>query len=413
MKSILVIACGPWDYGTLQRKTFSDTFDFFFEEITTDPCDIDKFIAYIIDKYQTRRLHGVIGTHDGPENTVAAIIAKELGLYGMDPSKAFVCEHKYYSRQAQKKIVPHAVPDFQCLAIDSLKQEDVTLSYPFFVKPVKSAFSMLARPIHDFETLEAFLPKVRKHLGQSLPAFNILLKKYTTFELDANFLLAEQMLEGEQVTVEGFSWNGKVTIMGITDSIMYPGTMSFQRFEYPSKLPMRVQQRMEDIAIELVESIGLDHTVFDIEMFYHSDTDAVDIIEINPRMSYQFADMFEKVDGTNTYALQLQLSQGEQPKFEKASGRFGVAASFVLRLFEDRKVTRIPTQAEIAEIRTQFPDSLIIIKVKEGSMLSDVSQDEKSYRYAIINLGGKDWADLYARFEELNQHLRFEFAPLC
>jgi hypothetical protein len=175
---------------------------------------------------------------------------------------------------------------------------------------------------------------------------------------------------------------------------------------------MHVQQRMEDIAIELIESIGLDHTVFDIEMFYHRDTDAVHIIEINPRMSYQFADMFEKVDGTNTYALQLQLSQGQQPQYKKGSGRFGVAASFVLRLFENRKVLRIPTEAELAEIRTQFPDSLIIIKVKEGSMLSDVSQDEKSYRYAIINLGGKDWPDLYARFDQLNQRLKFEFDPL-
>jgi predicted ATP-grasp superfamily ATP-dependent carboligase len=200
--------------------------------------------------------------------------------------------------------------------------------------------------------------------------------------------------------------------MGITDSIMYPGTMSFQRFEYPSKLPIRVQQRMEDIARKLIEGIGLDHTVFNIEMFYHRDTDAVHIIEINPRMSYQFADMFEKVDGANTYALQLQLSQGEQPEHKKGSGRFSVAASFVLRLFEDRKVSRIPTQEEIAEVRTRFPDSLIIITVKGGSMLSDVAQDEKSYRYAIINLGGKDWADLYVRFEELNQHLRFEFDSL-
>jgi hypothetical protein len=413
MRNILVIACGPWDYGTLRRKTFSDQCNFFFEEITTDSCDIDKFINYITNKYQTRNLHGVIGTHDGPENTVAAIVAKELGLHGMDPARAFVCEHKYYSRQAQKRIVPFAVPDFQCLAIDSLNQDDVTLSYPFFVKPVKSAFSMLARPIHDFQTLQAFLPKVRKHLAQSLGAFNHLLRKYSTLELDANYLLAEQILEGEQVTVDGFSWNKKVSIMGITDSIMYPGTMSFERFEYPSKLPMRVQQRMEDIARELIESIGLDHTVFDIEMFYHRDTDAVHIIEINPRMSYQFADMFEKVDGTNTYAIQLQLSQGKQPEFKKGSGRFGVAASFVLRLFEDRKVIRVPTQAEIAKIRSQFPDSLIIIKVKKGSMLSDVSQDEKSYRYAIINLGGKDWPDLYARFEKLNQHLRFEFTPLC
>jgi hypothetical protein len=412
MRKILVIASRPYDYDTLQQKAYRDNFHFFFEEVTTDPDNINEFINYIINKYKTQDLDGVLGTHDNPESYVAAVIAKEFGLHGMDPAAAFVCLHKYYSREAQKKIAPFAVPEFQCLAIDNLKREDVTLSYPFFVKPVKSSFSILARPIDSFETLEGFLPKVRKQLAQSIPPFNFLLKKYTTFELDANLLIAEQMLDGAQVTVEGFSWNRKVSIMGITDSIMYPGTMSFERFEYPSRLPIRVQERMADIARGLILGIGLDYTVFNIEMFYNCETDAIHIIEINPRMSYQFADMFKKVDGTNTYTLQLELSQGKQPAFENGKGRYGVAASFVLRLFENKMVSRVPSREEICKIRTQFPDSSVVIKVKEGIMLSDLSQDEESYRYAIVNLGGKDWTDIYTRFEELKQHLRFEFKSL-
>jgi len=225
-------------------------------------------------------------------------------------------------------------------------------------------------------------------------------------------LIAEQMLEGVQVTVEGYSQNRKVTIMGITDSVMYPGTMSFERFEYPSRLPESVQQRMVNIANDLVFEMRLDHTVFNIEMFYNSSKDAVHIIEINPRMSYQFADLFEKVDGSNTYLTQLQLSQGEQPGFEKGNGRFEVGASFVLRLFYNGKVIRVPTQEELSEIRDQFPDAFVIIKVEEQIMLSDLSQDEQSYRYAIINLGGKDWSDLYTRFDKLKQLLKFGFEPV-
>jgi hypothetical protein len=168
---------------------------------------------------------------------------------------------------------------------------------------------------------------------------------------------------------------------------------------------------MSDIARNVILGVGLDNTVFNIEMFYNCDTDAIHIIEINPRMSYQFADMFENVDGTNSYRLQLQLALGEQPKFENGKGRYGVAASFVLRLFEDMVVTRIPTKEELNEIHVQFPDSNIVVKVKEGNRLSDLSQDEQSYRYAMVNLGGKDWPDLYFRFENLKRHLRFEFEP--
>ncbi len=369
-----------WEYATLQQQAFLDRFHFIFEDIKAAPDNINEFINNIINKYQAQKLYGVLGTYDYPESIIAAIIAREFGLHGMDPAIAFVCQHKYYSRVAQKKIIPFAVPKFQHLPIDNLKRDDINLSYPFFVKPVKSVCSILARPIDDFETLEAFLPKVRRHFSQYLPPFNTLLKKYTTFDFDANLLIAEQMLDGAQFTVEGFSWNRQVSIMGITDSIMYPGTMSFERFEYPSRLPIRIQQRMADIARQLILKIGLDYTVFNIEMFYNCETDAIHIIEINPRMSKQFADIFEKVDGTNTYAVQLQLSMGKQPEFEKGKGSFGVAASFVLRLFENKIVTRIPTQEELNKIHTLFPDSMIIFKVKEGNMLSDLGKDEKSYR---------------------------------
>lgn len=410
--NILVIACGPFDYLTLQQASFRDRFNFHFEEITTKPEDIYVFIDYIINKYKTRQLDGIIGTHDGPESLVAAILSKELGLHGMDPASAFVCEHKYYSRVAQKEIVPWAVPEFQLIALDVINRDEITLPYPFFVKPVKSAFSMLAKPIDNFETLEAFLPKTKKQLAERIPAFNALLKKYTALELDANFLLAEQILDGIQVVVEGFSCNNNVTMMGITDSVMYPGTISFERFEYPSRLPAAVRKRMADIASDLVLKIGLDQAMFNIEMFYNHETDAIHIIEINPRMSYQFADIFEKVDGTNSYGLQLQLSQGERPEFEHGSGDYAVAASFVLRLFEDRIVTRTPTPEEVHQAQARFPDARIIIKVGEGDRLSDLSQDEESYRYAIINMGGKNWTDLYHRFEEIKQLLRFEFKPL-
>jgi hypothetical protein len=83
----------------------------------------------------------------------------------------------------------------------------------------------------------------------------------------------------------------------------------------------------------------------------------------------------------------------------------------VLRLFENKTVVRVPSEKDLRNIRALFPDALVIIKVKEGDRLSDLSQDETSYRYAMVNLGGRDWADLYTRFEGLKKHLCFEFAP--
>ena len=44
----------------------------------------------------------------------------------------------------------------------------------------------------------------------------------------------EELLAGDEVTLEGYVSGESVTTIGVTDSIKYPGTFSFQRFEYPS-----------------------------------------------------------------------------------------------------------------------------------------------------------------------------------
>ena len=54
---------------------------------------------------------------------------------------------------------------------------------------------------------------------------------------------------------------------------------------------------------------------------YNQENDTIHIIEINPRMCSQFADLFEKVDGTNTYEYALALATGVRPHVSHGNGR--------------------------------------------------------------------------------------------
>ena len=56
-------------------------------------------------------------------------------------------------------------------------------------------------------------------------------------------LLSEEKLGGDEVTLEGYVHGGRVTTIGVTDSVMYPGTNSFERFEYPSRASRRAARR--------------------------------------------------------------------------------------------------------------------------------------------------------------------------
>ena len=61
-----------------------------------------------------------------------------------------------------------------------------------------------------------------------------MLEHYTGATIGTKRLIAEGLLKGEQVTVEGYVHGGVATIFGVVDSIMFPGTLAFSRFDYPS-----------------------------------------------------------------------------------------------------------------------------------------------------------------------------------
>jgi len=231
-------------------------------------------------------------------------------------------------------------------------------------------------------------------------------------KLDAGYFLGEEILKGKQITIDGFVWNKNVEIMGIVDSVMYPETMSFERFEYPTKLPMSVQKNINTISRKVVEGIGLTNCMFNIEMFYDEKQDKISIIEINPRMSYQFADMYEKVDGKNSYDIQLKLSIGQQPIFQRRRGKFKTAVSFVKRLFEDKKIKRMPTAEEIKRLKNRFSEAILYTFASKGERLSGYLQDEGSFLFAILNLGGQSWNGVYSNYKQASTMLSFEFSDI-
>jgi biotin carboxylase len=185
-------------------------------------------------------------------------------------------------------------------------------------------------------------------------------------EIGTTRLIAEGLLNGAQVTVEGYAYGGEVHILGVVDSIFFPDSLAFSRFDYPSALPDAVQERMADIAKRLMQGLGFDNGMFNVEMMYDAGEDRIAIIEINPRMASQFADLYEKVDGTNSYEVLLDLGLGVRPSPKRGQGKYRFAASCVLRAFEDGVVAALPCEEKLAEIERAYPDIRVEIHATHG-----------------------------------------------
>jgi len=371
--------------------------------------DIIDLIEKSVKFYSTKNISGITSAVAFPGmNIAAACIAEGLGLPGPSPQALLTCEHKYYCRLAQKEFVPEATADFALLDPSVPDVEKTVSEFPKFVKPVKSILSSGAFASNSQEELKASIS------AESLPKsflkpFNELIEKYSDFQYNANYFLVEELLSGWQVSLEGFVYNGEITIMGIVDAVMFPGTISFKRFQYPSLLSDVVQDRMKDIATRFIRGIKYDNWAFNIELMYNPVSERIHIIEVNARLASQFWDLFEKVDGSNPYDAVLKIALGEKPTFEHGKGQFKVAASCVLRTFEDQLVTGVPEAADIALLNEKHPDAIVEVLARVGKRLSDSIQDAGSFRFGLVNIGADSHEKLQAKFEDCVTMLPFQF----
>ena len=411
-RRIALICPTMWDEAELPRIASRGAFQIrrYGSDVSEHPEDFDPlaFIEKAVAEFCDAKIDGVMASDDYPGSIVAAAIARRLNLPGPSPEMILLCQHKYYSRIAQKKFLPEVVPSFALLRMDGSVAVG-QLTFPVFIKPVKSFFSILAERVENAEELKRIVAQAHSHLHEFVRPFNALLRHFTDYPINGSHLLAETPLQGNQVTVEGCVDRGEVMIIGITDSIMHPGTISFARFEYPSALTLSVQERMSHIATRFISAIGFDNGLFNIEMFYDPSSSSIHIIEVNPRMCPQFADLMEKVNGVNTYEIALALATGARPVMRRCGAVYPAAVSYVMRLFNDKIVREIPSSGELRELGMRFPDARLKILCQPGRRLSQELQDGNSYRYAILNMGGACREDAIARSEKALRGLTFVF----
>lgn len=420
MKRILVLCPGPWDRQALADPALRARYEPVLagEELYDLPLvrlacffDIFSYARRVAQAHRGARLAGVIGTGDYPGCMLAALVAVELGLPTPPASAVVRLSHKFYSREIQRRVVPEATPAFE--AIDPLApREPRTLPYPFFVKPVKGTMSFRAQRVSGPAALRQALrfSLAERITGQiMLKPFSQLLRTYTDGRVPAHAFIAEEPLSEVQVTVDGFVEGGRVVVMGIVDSVMYPGTISFQRFELPSRLPAGVQARMVDIVTRLMAGAGFDQSCFNVELFYDPARDTIHVIEVNPRMSYQFSSLYERVSGKSTFDIQLALAAGEPVGWTPGQGPDRAAASFVMRRFTDARVLSVPTREQIARAEQRYEGTTVKVLCAVGDRLSTHYQDVGSFRYAIVNMSAPTYDELHARYREVERMLPFAF----
>lgn len=377
--------------------------------------DIDRFVAQQLRHGRRRGWQGVFSAHEQYGALAAAMIAQGLGLPGTDPRAILAAQHKAHARTVLAQVAPHASlahrvltnPLGQAVSGDLIRD----LQYPVYVKPVKAAFSVLARRIDDAHQLREHLRfnAWERYLIQRLiQPFEQVRRRLLPEAGSAHAVLIEAPVDSDvsQYNLDGFVQQGQVHAIGVVDAVMYPGTQAFLRWDVPSRLDPKIQARALEIAARFLEAIGFQHGLFNLEFFYDARSDRITVIECNPRMASQFSDLYRRVLGLDLHRLALRLALGESAiDTPRDSPTATVACSLVFRSFPGETVPAPPSRSQQAALSQRFPDALLFAMPKrEAGRRRDYAWTA-SHRYGLLHLGGTDWQDFETRAREASQIL--------
>lgn len=362
-------------------------------------------------------IDAIVGYWDFPVTVMVPILCDRYGLPTKSLQAVVKSEHKYWSRLEQQQAIDE-YPGFDMMDVhDASATLPWHMTYPAWVKPIKSFSSEGAHRVESDEELQSALTEEREAPERVGSAFDYVLGMLDLPEeiadIEGGSYMVEEAAAGSQHTVEGYSWGGHVEIIGLVDSFNYDNAPSFLRYQYPSTLPDAVQERIFDVSRRVITQIGLDNSTFNVEYFWNAAAQRLRLLEINSRHSQSHAFLFRHVDGQPNHLVMLDLALGHEPRMPSRQGDAAIAAKWMLRHFSDGIVRNVPTSEELHAIEQRYDATRIEVLVGEDDRLSDAdTEDSYSFTLAELFIAGDTEQQLRDIFDECSAMLAIEIEDI-
>lgn len=363
--------------------------------------EMQRFVDRLARQARRRGWTAVVSHHEQFGALAAAMLAERMGWPGTPVQAVLACQHKMHARKVLAQVCPEANIPFEPLRARYGDPIPQGIEYPVFVKPVKAAFSVLARAVNSHAELTAmtrFAPGELWIIRRLVEPFERIARERLPGAGSAHGMMLEEPVHGSQHNLDGWVHRGQVHLLGVVDALMYPGTQAFLRFQHRTRLSQSVQQHALDIAARFLRAVGFDHGFFNME-FLHDAAGGVKVIEFNPRLASQLADLYRRVDGLDAHAGSLALAHGADPLAAmQCTASAGAAASFVFRSFDPTHVPVMPSPDVQRAFALAFQDGWLSPMPKRGSGLARDFKWLGSHRYGVMHLGGANEHDLMQRY---------------
>lgn len=264
-------------------------------------------------------------------------VASRMGLISNPDSYSEICTNKYKMRQC---FMDAGVPSPKFTLADSDAKYDIKgFRFPLIVKPTDRSGSRGVEKVLDPLQLESAIERAQKD----------------SFEHKA---IIEEFVTGREISVESISFEGKHTILQITDKVT-TGAPFFVELEHhqPSSLTEDIKDRVKKIVLNALDALHVRYGASHSELKIDEDGD-IRVIEIGARMGGDFigSNLVELSTGYDFVkgVIDVALGTYEEPKItlRKNSGVYFLCkeTEWVKSIIEDYR-----NYPEIVEARITDP----------------------------------------------------------
>jgi biotin carboxylase len=202
------------------------------------PLDTNDYHS-ILDAATKYRVDGVLTEQTDVGVLTAARVADQLGLPGIGPEKATAATNKFVMRECCRRAgIP--IPRYELVrTIDQAVSAATSIGLPVVIKPIDGQSSRgVAKVWHAADIPYWFAwSKERSKSGD---------------------LLVEEMLEGQDTSVEGFIANGECHTLAICDKIKISPRLTVDlQLVYPARFTPTVVEELRTVNQAVVAAIGL------------------------------------------------------------------------------------------------------------------------------------------------------------
>jgi biotin carboxylase len=287
--------------------------------IPANTYDIEETLAALRRAHARLPFDGVITFWDRAVGVVARVAA-ELGLPGSSIESAERARNKYKSRCALGELgVPQ--PRFSHVrSWEELVAAARVIGFPMICKPLGASGSKgifkVDRPAQLRTTYEDLRMYVRPELDPM-------------FSFYPGVFLAEQYMEGREVSVEGVVASGAIHMVGITEKWTTDEFFTEYQHAFPARLAADAADEVLRVAEAGVNALGIDNCGFHAELMLTAE--GCKVVEINGRLGGDLitTHLVPLACGVDLVRGAFATALGQTPDLERTDTR-GACARFLL-----------------------------------------------------------------------------------